>query len=278
MLDFYFKNEDTVINYGHSCIHAPRSMDFHLHDKFEIYYFISGNVNYFIEKKMYHLNNGDLLIMNNHEIHKPSFQSSCTYERIVIHFYPAVASVFSNSSYDVLHCFTSRPPGQRNLIRLNEVQKSEILEMFMKIEKLNKNLNNSSILKLTYFTELLVYINEVFKNSSYTEEHTKVPEKLLPVLDYIDANLEGDLSLTALEKNFFINRYYLSKIFKKCIGNNIHEYIIYKRISRAKKLLHEGKNVTEACTGSGFKDYSNFLRIFKRTVGTTPGKYVNRFH
>jgi len=54
---------------------------------------------------------------------------------------------------------------------------------------------------------------------------------------------------------------------------NLHEYIIFKRVARAKKLLMEGKSVTETCHLSGFNDYSNFIRTFKRTVGISPGKY-----
>jgi AraC-like DNA-binding protein len=105
------------------------------------------------------------------------------------------------------------------------------------------------------------------------EDHSNIPEKLIPILDYINENLEGDLSLEFLEKRFYINGSYLSRLFKKSTGSTIHEYIIYKRISKAKKLLAEGSSATEAAFMCGFNDFSNFSRLFKRTVGVSLRQY-----
>ncbi|MBQ3028199.1 MAG: AraC family transcriptional regulator, partial [Lachnospiraceae bacterium] len=41
----------------------------------------------------------------------------------------------------------------------------------------------------------------------------------------------------------------------------------------AKALLQEGASVTEACYRSGFNDYANFIRSFKKVTGVSPGKY-----
>lgn len=274
----YYMNPTEAISYGHMTTEQPNhDYCFHLHNRFEIYFFISGNVNYFIEKSVHRLQYGDLLIMNSSEIHKPSIQPDKPYTRIVIHFRPEIASFLSHDGYNLLECFTNRKPGENNLIRLGSSQQADILALLLRIENLNMESGGSSVLRLAYFMELLVYINEVYRNSSYTEESSKIPGILAPIFNYIDNNLEGDLSLALLEQKFFINRYYLSKLFKKYTGSSLHEYIICKRISRAKSLLAEGFSVTEACSGSGFNDYSNFLRMFKRTVGITPGRYSRHY-
>lgn len=274
-MDICYKNIDEQIQYGRTITKHPQPADFHLHNHFEIYFFISGNVNYFIEKKVYSLRFGDLLLMNSHEIHKPSFYPGEAYERVVIHFDPALAQTFSTPSFNLLNCFTNRPSGEQNLISLNIKQSEEILKLFDKMEALGvESSNGSDILKLAGFIELLVFINRVYSNTLPPElGSASIPEKLVPVLDYIDLNLESDLSLGCLERHFYINRFYLSRIFRQVTGSSLHEFIRYKRISKAKKLLSEGCNVTEACTKSGFNDYSNFLRMFKRTVGISPGQY-----
>lgn len=273
----YYKDINDSINYGHMRIENPEQADFHLHDRFEIYFFISGNVNYFIEKKMYTLHYGDLLLMNGHEIHKPSFSPGEPYERIVIHFDAAIPQSLSSPSFNLLNCYINRPLGEQNLISLNRKQCEEILKLFGKMEVLgDETSNGSDVLKLATFLELLVFINRVFSSTLPPEEELpSVPEKLAPILDYIDSNLENDLSLEFLERHFYINRFHLTRLFKKVTSSSLHEYIQYKRISRAKKLLFDGCNVTEACTRSGFNDYSNFLRMFKRTVGISPGQYCN---
>ncbi len=274
-METYYNDLKTVINYGHTRVENPGQADFHLHDRFEIYFFISGNVNYFVEKKVYSLKYGDLLIMNNNEIHKPFFIPGEPYERVVIHFDPGIAQHLSSPAFDLLNCFTGRPMGEQNLLSLNRKQCDEIMKLFAKLEALeDETSNGSDVLKLACFLELLVFINRIFKSTLPPDgEIPSVPEKLLPVLEYIHSHLDSDLSLEFLEGRFFINRYHLSRLFKKVTNSSLHEYIQYKRISNAKKLLSEGLNVTEACAKSGFNDYSNFLRMFRRTVGVSPGRY-----
>lgn len=269
-----YENINDSINYLH-VQHTQPKVDFHLHEGFEIYFLISGDINYFVEKKVYQIRYGDLIITNNHEIHKPNFLSDKLYDRITLHFKPSITTPFSSPMFDLLYCFTNRSKGEQNKISLNDKQLETILRLFNKIEQLYISpKDGDEILKLNYLIELLVYINRIFINSSYNDENQNIPPKLIPILDFIDNNLEGNLSLSALEKKFFIDKFYLSRIFKKSTGSTIHDYIIYKRISKAKILLSEGFSVTESCYKSGFNDYSNFLRIFKKTVGVSPGKYT----
>lgn len=67
--------------------------------------------------------------------------------------------------------------------------------------------------KLNYLIELLIYINRLFKESLSGTITTYIPNKLIPVLDYIDNNLDNDLTLDSLEKLFYIDKFYLCKLF-----------------------------------------------------------------
>jgi AraC-like DNA-binding protein len=53
----------------------------------------------------------------------------------------------------------------------------------------------------------------------------------------------------------------------------VAKYITSRRITEAKKLLSNGKNVTDTAIMCGFEDYANFIHVFKKHVGVTPGKY-----
>jgi YesN/AraC family two-component response regulator len=268
------------INEYITCSHLrmkTHNIKFHLHEGFEIYFLISGDVNYFVEKKIYPLEYGDLMITNSREIHKPAFQTDKMYERIVLEFNPMIIQAVNSAKFDLLGCFVNRPAGEQNKIKMNTGQTHHVLELFNKIEQINNSSHEGSeILKLNFLVELLVYINRMFKEIPQNNENTHIPEKLIPVLDHIEFNLESDLSLEALESKFYINRFYLSKLFKKSIGSSIHNYIFFKRISKAKTLLTDGYSVTDTCIKCGFNDYSNFLKMFKRTVGVSPGKYKSK--
>jgi AraC-like DNA-binding protein len=282
----YFKNPHEIINYSHNKSREYQGMDFHLHEFFEIYFFISGNVNYFIENKVYQLKFGDLLIMNNHEIHRPSVFPGKQYERIVIHFDPSIISDFSLSGMNLASCFINRPKGEHNRIRLNSLQVNEIMYFLARIQYYSNQAGASnSILKFTTFVELLVSLNKLYnlykidnagnsmEEKEYEDTYGKIPGELISLIKYIDKNLDTNLSLVNLEKIFFIDKYYLSRLFKKYTGSNIHEYILYKRISKAKILLSEGHNITNVAMLCGFNDYSNFYRMFKKRVGISPSYY-----
>jgi AraC-like DNA-binding protein len=148
------------------------------------------------------------------------------------------------------------------------------MKLFMKMEHYSDHsMLGSDTLNLSCLIEILVFLNKIFLNIKPTDEHPNVPTALIPILDFIDGHLDEDLTLASLGRRFFMNQSYLSRLFKQGIGSNIHEFIIYKRLSKAKKLLREGHSVTDACSRCGFNDYANFLRMFKRKVGVSPGKY-----
>jgi len=67
----------------------------------------------------------------------------------------------------------------------------------------------------------------------------------------------------------------LCRLFSKYCGTTVAKYIVSKRISEAKKLLASGHSVSETASMCGFGDYSAFMRVFKKNVGMTPGKYKN---
>ena len=258
-------------------IHTQRkhnNVSFHLHEGYEIFFLVSGDVKYFVEKNIYPLNYGDIIITNNQEIHKPSFSTKEIYERITVHFNPNLVKKFNSPSFDLLNCFVNRPSGELNKISAGPVELDEILTIFNKMDRIRDSFTDGDeMLRVSYLIELLVLINRLYSDKPMKQKSSNVPEKLIPILNYIDTHLDGDLSLAALESIFFIDKYYLSKIFKVWTGSNLHKYIIYKRISLAKRLLLEGLSVTDTSLKCGFNDYSNFIKMFKRTVGISPGKY-----
>jgi AraC-like DNA-binding protein len=252
-------------------------VDFHLHDEYEIMLFLSGGLRYFIEKKSYDLVPGDILLMRPGEIHKPTFTTDDTYERIVCSVPGDVFSKLSTEKHTLDNCFTKRPHGEKNRLNSTDDEKNELSALFEKLFLLGSIPQPwRPQLILATFIEIMVKINRISADETRSSPSYLQHRKLKPILDYIDTNLENELSLDTLQKKFYITGSYLCQIFKQTTGSTLHEYIVYKRISRAKQLLLKGESASHASYKSGFSDYSNFVRAFRKVTGYSPREYLKK--
>ena len=96
------------------------------------------------------------------------------------------------------------------------------------------------------------------------------------VCEYTLRHIDEELSVKTLSNKLFVNKSYLSEVFKQQFGMTLLEYITMVKMERAKKLLHEGnlKNYEIAET-LGFKDNEYFSRLFKKYTGRLPKDYKN---
>ena len=100
-----------------------------------------------------------------------------------------------------------------------------------------------------------------------------MPQLIRDVMDYINDSITEEITMEKLADRFHFHARYISRQFRDYTGLTIRTYILDKRIALAKRLLAEGCNVTKACWRSGFNDYANFLRSFKKYAGISPGRY-----
>ncbi len=255
---------------------APMEYPIHIHDRYEIYYFLSGDVTYSIEGQGYSLKKHDLLVINTGELHRPIFNSSRPYERITIHFRPEYVSSFQQKDYNLLYCFERRKLGHHNRIDGSDIIDHHIDHYFHKMKKYSEDrVCESDLMIKTYFLQLLVSLNQIFAESRTAQENTMAyDEKIVVILDYINTHLHHRITLDSLEEKFYVNKYYLCHLFKQNTGVTVGEYIAYKRILKAKELLISGTPVLETCHSAGFADYSNFYKTFRRLEGISPKKYT----
>lgn len=88
--------------------------------------------------------------------------------------------------------------------------------------------------------------------------------------DFIEENLDRDLTLSDLEGVALCDRWRLSRDFRVLLGASPHRYLVFRRLDRARGLMEQGLGLAEAALASGFADQSHFTRQFKKTYGMTP--------
>ncbi len=94
------------------------------------------------------------------------------------------------------------------------------------------------------------------------------------VLRYIEENYFDAISLDSASEVVFLNKNYLSMLFKREVGTSFVTYLNHFRINKAKNLLRmQDFKVNEVADMVGFNDVSYFIRQFKNDVGCTPNEY-----
>src|SRR5215470_14331589 len=94
------------------------------------------------------------------------------------------------------------------------------------------------------------------------------------VLEYIEENLDGDLSLEAMAAEVDISPIYLARAFKAAVGQSPHRYVLGCRVERAKELLRNTElPVVDVALSSGFSSQSHLSYWFQRHVGVSPAAY-----
>ncbi len=91
---------------------------------------------------------------------------------------------------------------------------------------------------------------------------------------YINENLSNDLSVSVIASFLYITPNYLSKLFKKITGEGCNEYIVRKRIEKAKFLLETTNlKASKIALLVGYNDTNYFSLAFKKNTGQCPKKY-----
>ena len=250
----------------------------HHHDFYEVYFFLSGNVQYNIESRSYLLTPGDVLLISPMELHQPMFGAEHReYERIVLWIDQQFLEGFSLQGQELTTCFDTTVPGHTNLLRPEGVARQYLTFL---LENLLAEVASedpySEMAALSLLAQVLVALNRLAKQSVGEENKSGPDATVYSVLGYINEHYSEDLSLDCLANKFFISKYHLSREFQRLVGTSVHRYIIQKRLVMAKQMLSEGRPSSEVYQQCGFGDYSNFFRAFKAEYQISPKDYVLR--
>lgn len=120
----------------------------------------------------------------------------------------------------------------------------------------------------------------LMEQSWHPEEASSAPKKtsVIDVKEYLEQHYAEKISLDELSKQFFINKYYLTRVFKEQFGQSITAYLTSLRITHAKQLLRfSDKSVEEIGLECGLGQLHYFSRVFKEVEGVPPSIYRSQW-
>src|SRR5260221_10353423 len=101
--------------------------------------------------------------------------------------------------------------------------------------------------------------------------------KLVRALEYIQDQLNADLTVSGIAQSDYMTPYYFTRLFKESTGQSPYQYVVEARVRKAQELLTTGKfTISEVAHNVRLTDQSQLPRHFKRVFGLPPKRLLSR--
>ena len=241
----------------------------HLHRELELVLYYGGETDVSADSARFRLVPGDIFLTFPNQIHSYVTRVPEQYIIIIVkpELMPELVDVFYMTVPDsaVLHGAANDPT-----IKL-------LAERLVRFER--EKQSSQPYAKQILHGYLLALFSEILSRMSVTGVSVEDSDTLRSIVSYCSRNFSSNLSLSMLEENLHLNKYYISHLFSERLGLRFNDYVNSLRISEAcRYLLNSAHSVTEISDLVGFNTLRTFNRAFRRQIGTTPSEYrrINR--
>ena len=113
------------------------------------------------------------------------------------------------------------------------------------------------------------------KNSINREEVKHFKEYMSTAVAYIEEHLDDEnLSIVSVATHVYLNSVYFGRVFKNAFNMTFKQYLLQRRMEKAKELLENGTNsIGTVCEQVGISNQSYFSHLFKEYTGKLPSEY-----
>ncbi|MBZ9687977.1 AraC family transcriptional regulator [Clostridium estertheticum] len=248
----------------------------HFHEDIEIIYLVEGNLKVMVNKEIYNLIVGDILIIGSGEIHY-FFKQKQVSKRAVIQFRMSIYDSFLSGTKDnriikPMFIHSSLLTYGSEVHDLMEKQIQEIIEEYGKTKEGYK-----LILKARLYDLAVILLRYMPKTAYSKEDESRQMErlkKLDKVFAHVEKNYQNQIGLDEISKVAGFSKYHFTRFFKENTGMTFVEYLNNFKITKAEwYLMYDTNSITEVAYKSGFNSVKTFNRVFKNSKGSAPMEY-----
>jgi YesN/AraC family two-component response regulator len=168
---------------------------------------------------------------------------------------------------------------KNSLVKNGDYAITETGEYYESLRQLFELLIAENVQKPDYFTQisdsvLSIVISLILRLTTAEQEKKEINKTYDEVKNYIDDNFASIDTIDDVCQNLYVNKYYLTHLFKDTIGVPPLRYLIQKRIDYAKTLLKStNKPISVIAKECGYMDSAYFCRVFKKVTSISPKAY-----
>lgn len=231
----------------------------HIHDSYEVYVNVSGDVAFLVNNRLYPVKKGDVIVTRPGDVHLCIYQSYAQHERFC--FWMDCPE--DSPLLDFIH-----RKNFSNFIRFSDDTRRELLRLLYRLKDAERTAREPA--RTAYVFRLLT----LFAEGEQTDmERPALPMAMQQVLDFINCNFTTVHCIEDIVAATHISGSTLNRWFRTYLQLSPHKYVEALKLSYAQRLLLEGRSVTDVCNCSGFSDCSRFIAVFKTKFGQTPLQY-----
>jgi len=251
--------------------------DWHYHKQLELLLILNGQLDLHMEHDMLSLTAGKVAVLGTYELHRDQCTSHLDY--IVVQF--DLEHFLDQNSISYMRYFseTHEPLSRVNYIFAEQPQIQ--LEVASRIRNI---LQEASKKEAGYEMAVSILIKQILllllRNDSrkvLSEQDPFDKLRLKPVLDYVEQHLTDRISVDEVCHIANMSYYYFVKFFKKSIGLSFTEYVNYRKVKRAERLLlTKDLSITEVGEKIGMPNMAHFYKMFKKYNDCSPKQYQKK--
>ncbi len=250
---------------------------FHWHSYYEITLILEGSGCYYVNGQALEVSPGDIMIFNSAELH--GWQVFRPELRVLAMVFSSALVVgygdFSETAY--LQPFIERNATFQNRVPREDPVAAQIAETMREIRKewTEKVTGYPLMIRadvLRILTLLVRHFHAEDRGASFSDR-SRALLRLKPALEYIDANFGEKLTLQETAEQVYMSPNYFSHYFHTATGVSFSDYVSMRRVRQARELLETtSQSIYEIAVSCGFRNSSNFYRLYKKHTGGSPRK------
>jgi len=252
---------------------SPTFQRLHWHKALEINYIQKGSGYYLINGSRYDFQQGDIVLIHSNDLHR-AFES----EELVMSIIMFDSSYLAlEQRYDAELLIPFRDIGLRfdNVLDRKNPKLGELGDIIKDMSaEFELQEPHFEVVVRAKLIQLLAFVNRYFaKNNETGAQHVRGMETIRGVLHDIEADISYPWTLGELAEAAHLSPSRFSTLFVQVVGTSPMDYLIQLRLSQAAYLLESTDNkIIEVAAECGFRNLSNFNRLFKQHVGKLPSE------